>query len=380
MKNQETGKVNASLVLSMIALFVAISGAATAAKNSGPPTKLPPNSVGTAQLKPGAVQTTDLGKKAVVGSKLAPKAVTSTVLAPNAVTNTALAPNAVTSTALAPGSILPIALGPESVTTAALAPGAVDSNKIKDDAVSSQKLKTGAVTGPKLGVGSVSSEVIQDGAIETSKIGPGAVTNQKLSDGAVSSPKIEGGAVTGAKIEEGAVTSQKIGQGAVLAGKLGERAVTPDKLDAPPGALVSASNVALSVSAFVCMGKIPDFTGVSRNVGGVFAAAQPSRLTAPIDGIYRVTASLTWPTDPDGTRMLFVRRHAGSGPNVGTPISTQTVSANPSVDQATDQAIATDFVMEAGDYVTMTALTCPVGGIGTVSQATLGMTWAGPAS
>lgn len=370
MKDQETGKVNASLVISMIALFVAISGAATAAKNNGPPAKLPPNSVGSAQLKEGAVKTTDLGKRAVVATKLAPKSVTSTVLAPSSVT----------STALAPASVRPIALGPESVTTAALAPGAVDSNKIKDDAVSSQKLKTGAVTGPKLGVDSVSSEVIQDGAVEASKIGIGAVTNQKLSDGAVSSPKIEAGAVTGPKLEEGAVTSQKIGQGAVLAGKLADRAVTPEKMDAPPGGLVSASNVALSVSGFVCMGKIPEFTGASRNVGGVFAAEQPSRLTAPIDGIYRVTASLTWPTDPNGTRMLFVRRHAGSGPNVGMPISTQSVSANPAADQPTDQAIATDFVMEAGDYVTMTALTCPIGGIGTVTQASLGMIWAGPAS
>ncbi len=377
MKNQETGKVNASLVISMIALFVAVSGAATAAKNSnGPSTKLPPNSVGTAQLKPGAVTTTDLAKNSVVTSKVAPKAITVGDIAARAVTTTALAPNSVTTLAIAPeavkssnlgkGSVLLGALGPGAVTTEALATDAVDSSKIKDDSIGASQIKTGAVTGPKL----------QDGAVETGKLGTGAVTNQKLSDQAVDKEKIKDGAVDSAQLKEGAVTSQKIGQGAVLAGKLGERAVTPAAVEAPPGALVSASNVPLAVTGFVCMGKIPDFTSVSRNVDGVFDPGQPSRLTAPIDGIYRVTASLIWPDDPDGTRMLWVRRYSSND----TYLSTQSVSSTPVVDQTTDQALSTDFVMEAGDYVTVTALTCPITSFSTITQASFGMTWAGPAS
>jgi hypothetical protein len=148
--------VLASLTLSVISLFVAISGAATAGKTS-----LPANSVGSKQLKPEAVKTTDVAPAAIGSQALQPRAVTVPAIAPNAVTAPAIAPSAVATTNIAPGA----------VTAPTIANGAVGGAKISD----------GAVTKPKIGSGAVGTGNIEPGAVTGPKIGPRAVSTPALS-------------------------------------------------------------------------------------------------------------------------------------------------------------------------------------------------------
>jgi hypothetical protein len=135
-------------VLSCVALFVALSGAAYAA---------------TAALPKKSVKTRHLAKGLVTTQKLRNGAVTAAKLRNGAVTGTKIAPGAVGSSQLADGSVRSADLGGGVVTTP----------KLKNGAVTGEKIANGAVTNSKLGTDSVTAGKIQEGAVTASKLAPG---------------------------------------------------------------------------------------------------------------------------------------------------------------------------------------------------------------
>ena len=82
------------------------------------------------------------------------------------------------------------------------------------------------------------------------------------------------------------------------------------------------------------------------------ATAQPTRLIAPIAGIYRVDARARWASDAQGDRGLTINRNAVSVANRFEPAAS---SAQTAVE------ISTLVQMAAGDYVQVAATeTSPV--------------------
>lgn len=354
----ENGRANASLVISMLALLMAVTGVATAAKNSGT-TKLPVNSVGSAQLKPGAVQTSDLGKNAVVTSKVAANTITARILANNAVDAAALQDDAVTAAALQD----------DAVRAAALAKGAVTSQALASNSVVASSLAPAAVT----------STALADNSVLSSALASGAVTNGKIKDGAVGSEELKDGAVGTDQIAANSIVSQQLKPNVITAQQLAPKAVTTDKIDAVPGGEAVAANVGMNDSFMSCFLRddIP-FSIVTRNVSGVFDLAKPSRLTAPVDGIYRVTAALKWAAGAGTVRDLHVSRTIGSGPNEGQHYTVQSASSAPAAEGETNQTLTFDVALNQGDYVQLNAFTCGANVVAT--SATMAMNWAGSAS
>ncbi len=356
MKNRESGKTNASLVISMIALFIAVSGVATAAKNNNT-IKLPPNSVGTAQIKPGAVTSKEIGKAAVKVSDIAPNAVTSKGLAPSAVTSASLAPNSVKPAAIAPNAVAAAALAPNAVTASAIAPKAVAAAALAADSVTAAAIAPSAVTTAAIGGNAITGE----------KIAAGSVTGQKLSDKAVGKEKLGDGAVGEDQLEAGAVTTPKIGP----------KAVTALKIDSTPGAQVTAGATVMDSTFMTCFFKneVP-FTGVDWNRSGTFDAGNPAQLTAPINGTYRVTSSLVWAAGGGTVRDLYIRRIIGSGPNIGQSVGQQSVTGPPASEGPTKQSISFELELDAGDHVVVQPSTC--GANVSLTSATLGLNWVAP--
>jgi hypothetical protein len=143
MKSRLLPKLNFSNVIAMIALFVALGGAAVAAG-------LPKNSVGTKQLKRGAVNTSDLRRAAVKGGKLAPKSVVAGKLGPNAVL---------------PGNIVN-----GGITSAKIGNGAVIARSIKNNVITTNKLSSKAVTTPKLSDEAVTTPILANGSVTPAKL------------------------------------------------------------------------------------------------------------------------------------------------------------------------------------------------------------------
>lgn len=131
--------------ISCIALFVALSGAAYAAK-------------------------TTLGKKAVKTQNLANGSVTTLKLRGGSVTSLKLRNGAVTGDKIAPGTIGSSQLANGSIRSAQLGGGVVTEGKLKNGAVTESKIFNSAVTNSKLGPNAVATGKIQDGAVTSAKL------------------------------------------------------------------------------------------------------------------------------------------------------------------------------------------------------------------
>ncbi|MBS1881264.1 MAG: hypothetical protein JST31_17255 [Actinobacteria bacterium] len=112
-----------ALILSCVALFMALSGSALAVG-------IAKNSVRSAQIVDGTVRAVDLHEGAVIGTKIAPNAVDGTKIAPNAVGPTQLAENSVSSAKVAPDSLTAEDLAPNSVGSSEIQAGAIRASEL----------------------------------------------------------------------------------------------------------------------------------------------------------------------------------------------------------------------------------------------------------
>jgi hypothetical protein len=176
MKGFHVSRPSPALVVSFLALLVALSGVAVALPGR--------NSVDRGDIEKNAVTTKKIKKAAVKASRLANGA----------------------------------------VRTTKIAGGAVAGPKLANDAVAAAKIVDGSVTAAEIGAAAVGS----------SEIGDGLVAESDLADGSVTTAKIAGSAVTSGAIAGDAVTSAKIAGGAVGSGEIGDGQVAPADLARPP--------------------------------------------------------------------------------------------------------------------------------------------------
>jgi hypothetical protein len=123
-----------ALVISCVALFMALAGSAFAAT-------VAKNSVRSPQIVDGAVRTVDLGPNAVKAEKIAPDAVGSEEIAENAVSSPEVAQDSLTNQDL----------GTASVTSSEVADQSLSANDLGSDSVGSSELQAGAVRASELG-------------------------------------------------------------------------------------------------------------------------------------------------------------------------------------------------------------------------------------
>ena len=150
-----------------------------------------------------------------------------------------------------------------------------------------------------------------------------------LAANSVGTKQIKNNAVTAAKIKKGAVTTAKVG--------------------AIPGARVerdAAISIPSGASSTVLSYDSTDF-----NVGGVYDAAKPTKMTAPVAGRYLITASARWDSNPVGRRVIALTVNY---PATGwTQIARSSVSAVWFTTAAfyPEQTAQTVYKLKAGDYV-----------------------------
>jgi hypothetical protein len=127
---------SAALVISLLALFVALGGPAQAAKL-----------VRSKDVKNRTLQVRDLSKKAVKELKKTPR---------GSIGERALAHRAVTNAKLRDGAVTATKIGPAAVGSSQLAPNSVGLREIQNGSVATTLLADGAVNGAKVADGSLS--------------------------------------------------------------------------------------------------------------------------------------------------------------------------------------------------------------------------------
>jgi len=122
-RNVRSIRISPALVISCVALFLALGGSALAVG-------IAKNSVRSAQIVDGSVRSIDLRDNAVNAPKIAPDAVGSEEIAENAVESPEVAPEALTSQDLGAASVASSEVADQSLTASDLGPSSVAASEL----------------------------------------------------------------------------------------------------------------------------------------------------------------------------------------------------------------------------------------------------------
>jgi len=122
-RNNRSFRISPALVISCVALFMALTGSALAVG-------IAKNSVRSAQIVDGSVRSIDLRDNAVNAAKIAPSSVGSEELAENAVESPEVAPDSLTSQDLGAASVASSEVADQSLTAADLGPDSVNASEL----------------------------------------------------------------------------------------------------------------------------------------------------------------------------------------------------------------------------------------------------------
>jgi hypothetical protein len=131
-----------AIVISCLALFLALTGSALAAKAS----------IGSRQIVNGSVRTVDLRDSAVSSPKIADATVTADDLGTDSVGTDEIAKDAVKSDEIAENAVASSEVAPDSLTAGDLASNSVTSPEIADQTINSNDIGPNAVNADELSV------------------------------------------------------------------------------------------------------------------------------------------------------------------------------------------------------------------------------------
>lgn len=212
---------------------------------------------------------------------------------------------------------------------------------------------------------------VASGLPGSSNVGP-----DDIRDGAVRSLELRNATVKRADIATNAITTPAIADGAVSPLKIGPTPAA--RVFIPQQAPGCTSQVIEDGPAEVLQFSVEEFDTQSLHAAPPVdcAAGMQSRLTAPVDGIYAVSAEITWPSDPDGHRSLsLLKTDIGGSTAVANDLTSAISGAG------TQQAVSTLADLNSGEFVEIEAshtsgdpLT-----LGASIDTYLAMAWIGPA-
>jgi hypothetical protein len=234
-------------------------------------------------------------------------------------------------------------LAPDSVGNSEVATGAIGSGEVAADSVAAADLAPDSVGNSELAVDAVSTTEIIDGEVQNADLGSGAVTGVKVFPSSLSGADIAPGSLTGSDLAADTLTSSDIAAGAVGSSEVADESLgTAEFASSIPAARVTRTGAQ----------GIPENSGTTLNLNSerydtanLHTTSSPnfSRLTAPVSGIYEVSAGIEWETDTSGQRVLTLRKN-------GTTTLAFDTDAPVGLGIA-GQTITTVARLAAGDYV-----------------------------
>jgi hypothetical protein len=209
-----------------------------------------------------------------------------------------------------------------------------------------------AATAPR---NSVVSKSIRDGQVKSVDVAADAIDGSKVADGALDGQDLNLAEVVPGGDLINALDDVDIGPGTVGPAELASEAVTPADFGSIPAVRADGPNG----TDGTCTGppSIPGngdltrigFSGEEFDTANLHNASclggdPVTRLTAPIDGLYQVSAGVVWTTNPTGTRFLGIRKN-------GSDDLYQVASRIPASADVPEQSVSTLVSLDAGDYL-----------------------------
>jgi hypothetical protein len=183
--------------------------------------------------------------------------------------------------------------------------------------------------------------------------------------GSYPDPGIRDGAVTTSAIADNAVTSSKVASGAVSTGQIGT---------IPQARAVLGGNETISNNTETDL----FFSTADYDTAGLFnnAVFEDRKLTAPVSGVYAITANVTWGISVNPGRAAFICKNGGIS-TCGTLLAKVGDTA---ATGAVSQSVSTQAKLAAGDFVHVTVAQQSGGSVDVTSNpgdTNLEMTWVG---
>jgi hypothetical protein len=195
----------------------------------------------------------------------------------------------------------------------------------------------GGVASGLPGQNTVNSRDIKPEAVRKSDINQQAVGTTQLRDGGIAETDIAPDAVGTSRLAPGAVTPAKVGTTPAA------RVYVPQQAAACSDQVIehnSSEELQFSVELF-------DTQDLHADPASGCPAGTQSRLTAPIDGIYVVSAGVSWPSDNTANRRrIEIRRTNDGGPQTMARDSRAAVTG-----ENTTQEVSTILDLDAADSV-----------------------------
>ena len=231
--------------------------------------------------------------------------------------------------AISKGAIKAKHIAKNAVRAKQIAPNAVGTSEILNGAVTNPKLATAAVTGPKLAADSVDAGKILDNSLTNDELADAAQFNGAAADGDLDgtypNPTLEASSVAAAEVANGSLGTAELSAGipAVRVTNTGDQAM---------------SELSFNTAAF---------NSERYDTAAMHSTTtNNSRLTAPVDGLYLVSASVRWESDPDGIRQLALEGDIGG---TTTPLGSSDIPST----GLSNQNVSTVVQLSAGDFVTV---------------------------
>ena len=299
-----------SNVVGYIAVFIALSGTAYAV--DGP---LPgQNQVGSADIINDDVRSADINNADGVRSidvrddTEVAGGLAASDLRPDSVGDSEVAGDAIGSAEVAPDSLGAQDLAPDSVGGSEVAIDAIGAAEVAPDSLGQQDLGVASVTSSEVGTDAIGSAEIATGAVGSPEIVDEGVQHDDLGLNSITGSNVFPSSLTGADILSNSLSSSDIGTDAV-----GSAEVANGSLGT---AEFAGSIPAARVTRTVNQGILNDdetalnFNSERYDTAGMHSnSTNLSRLTAPVDGIYLVTAQVQWDVNGFGPRTLAIRRN-----------------------------------------------------------------------
>jgi hypothetical protein len=308
--------------------------------------------------------------------------------------------------------------------TGAYAAGKIGPNGIRKNAIRSRHIQDGAVTGADVLDGGLTGADLQDGSVTGSDVQKGSLSGIEVSDGSLTRADLATETLTGTSVLNGSLTGADVGNETLLGTNILNGTLTgADVLDQGltgsdvqegsltgadvqaesltgadvfngsltgadlAGATVAPANLAIIPSARVrrtATQSIPNgnfasiqLTSETWDTAGLHSGTNNTRLTAPIDGIYMLTANVFWAGNSNGERDLGIEINGSKFVGFVADSAADT-SESP-------EALSTVYLMNAGDFaearVEQTsggALNLGVSSGGAETSPEVSMTWLGP--
>ncbi len=252
--------------------------------------------------------------------------------------------------------------------------GGLTGADLQDGSLAGADAQKGSLTGINIADGSLTGAQVRSESLLGTNILNGTVTGADILDQGLTGNDIQEGSLTGADVQSESLSGEDVFNGSITGADLGAATVAPSNLAQIPSARVRrTSTQSIPNGTFTAI----QLTSETWDHQGLHSSVNNSRLTAPIDGVYLITANVFWAGNSTGGRDLGISINGNFVAFDARP-ATSAISEAP-------LSVSTVYLMSAGDFaeakVEQTsggALNLDVGSGGSETSPEVSMTWLGP--